>query len=123
VRQGHHALDPRSIGMHMQVTRTKGVHARARLQMNQLRQEAKAVFSPSNFAQSAKLERKANAIEKSLKQDNPSADYLFALASTMVRAIQVPLLCSATKDDATVSDVPRLSQPGGVCCGLLLKGT
>ena len=46
--------------------------AQLKLEINRLRAEAKQVFSPATFAQSAKLERKANAIEKSLKQPDGS---------------------------------------------------
>jgi hypothetical protein len=72
----------------MQKTRLKSRQAQLKLEMIRLRQQAKAVFSPATFAKSAKLERQANAIEKSLKEVG-FPDRRVAAAGTAAKVGQV----------------------------------
>ena len=76
----------------MQAAKVKGRNARAKFTMNKLRLDAKAAFSPSNFAASAKLERQANAVEAQM-QATPRASFRLKMAGTVIRGVQV---CSAS---------------------------
>lgn len=84
----------------MQTLRMKGVVAQRKLEMLDLRRQAKEVFSPSNFAQSAKLERRANKIEKDMPKAG-AADKRIALGGTAARGLQARSFPSSSRAAGT----------------------
>jgi hypothetical protein len=72
----------------VQTLRLKGLTARQKLEIQKLQQEAKLRFSPSTFAQSAKLTRQANELEKTMPKAG-LADRRLAYVSKGGRAVQV----------------------------------
>jgi diaminopimelate decarboxylase len=74
----------------MQELRLKGLAARQKARVHKLNQQAKATFSPSTFAQSAKLTRQANQLEMAMPKAG-LMDRRLAYASKAGRAVQVCL--------------------------------
>ena len=72
----------------LQAARRRSREAGARVEAGQLRRQAKAIFSPATFAASAKLERKANAIDKALQRSAGGSPRLKA-AGRACKAVQV----------------------------------